>query len=259
MSRSSSVLNAGPLEPDSSTRRDALRSFARLGLGLAAVSIPGVLGAFPRPARAQGSQPQRSVNEVLNFALTLEYLEAEYYTMGVSSGVVPATAQDVFRTIRDHEKAHVAFLQKALGGDAVAKPTFDFTAGGMFKPFSDYATFLLLSQAFEDLGVRAYKGQAPFLLDKKDVLLPALSIHSVEARHAAEVRRLRGLQAWIPFDQPGVPAPVAPVYAGMAETTKYKINVPQISGVAAEPVTEAFDESLDTDQVLKIAKPFIKS
>lgn len=245
----------------STSRRDAVRSVGRLGLGLATASLPGLLAVLARSAQAQSTPPQQqpSVTEVLNFALTLEYLEAEYYTMGVNSGVVPAAALDIYKTIRDHEQAHVAFLQQALGGDAVAKPTFDFTAGGMFQPFSDYPTFLLLSQAFEDLGVRAYKGQAPNLLTNKDVLLAALSIHSVEARHAAEVRRLRGLQAWIPFDQPGVPPAVAPVYAGMAETTKYKIDVPRVSGVSAEAVTEAFDEALGMSEVLQIAGSFIKS
>jgi hypothetical protein len=75
-----------------------------------------------------------------------------------------------------------------------SKPTFDFTVGGAFDPFNNYTQFLALSQAFEDTGVRAYKGQATNLISTPDLLTAALQIHSVEARHASEVRRLRGLK-----------------------------------------------------------------
>jgi rubrerythrin len=62
----------------------------------------------------------------------------------------------------------------------------------VFFSFTDYQQFLALAQAFEDTGVRAYKGQAANLMSKPDLLTAALQIHSVEARHASEVRRLRG-------------------------------------------------------------------
>lgn len=206
---------------------------------------------------------RQTVTDVLNFALTLEYLEAEFYIQGVATnGLIPAADRTIFTTIRDHEVAHVEFLKGALGSAAVAKPTFDFTAGGKFDTFTNYETFKLLAQAFEDTGVRAYKGQAPNLIDNKDVLEAALTIHSVEARHAAEVRRLRGLQGWIPFNQPGAPAPVAPVYAGMSVTVKAGINVVSIAspfGVSEEDVTEAYDEPLTKQAVLDIASPFIVS
>lgn len=216
--------------------------------------------------KAAGNEARRRVHPVVNFALTLEYLEAEFYTIGVAtSGLIPAADRTIFTTIRDHEVAHVQFLRNYLTSEGltpVAKPTFDFTAGGRFDPFTNYETFKLLAQAFEDTGVRAYKGQAGNLIDDKDLLIAALTIHSVEARHAAEVRRLRGLQGWIPFNQPGAPAPVAPVYAGMAVTVKAGINVVSIAspfGVTEEDVTEAFDEALSMQAVLDIASPFIVS
>ena len=72
------------------------------------------------------------------------------------------------------------FLANALGSAAVEKPEFDFTAGGMFGDvFSNYATFVTLSQGFEDTGVRAYKGQAPNLMSNDAILTAAHTIHSV--------------------------------------------------------------------------------
>ena len=99
---------------------------------------------------------------MLNFALTLEYLEAAFYKTGNgSSGLIPAEYRALFRTIGEHETAHVALLQRALGAAAVKAPKVDFTAGGKYADvFSNFKTFATLSATFEDLGVAAYKGQA---------------------------------------------------------------------------------------------------
>lgn len=241
------------------SRRAALREAGRLGVaGLALASVPLALAASARRAFAQGGLPQDIV-DVLNFALTLEYLENEFYIMGLNSGVIPAADRPIFELIQDHEQAHVDFLVQTLGSAAVSKPNFDFTAGGMFDPFNDYPTFKLLSQGFEDTGVRAYKGQAPKLIENDTVLTAALTIHSVEARHAARVRRLNGLQGWIPFEQPGAIAAVQPVYAGEANVTHLGLDVTTVTDVDDEEVTESFDEPLTMQQVLAIADPFIVS
>jgi hypothetical protein len=169
---------------------------------------------FALAALADTALPQGIV-DVLNFALTLEYLESSFYNAGVgTSGLIPASDLAIFQQIQKHENAHVAFLESVLGSAAAAKPTFDFTAGGMFADvFSNYATFQAVSQAFEDTGVRAYKGQAANLMSAPDILTAALQIHSVEARHAAEVRRLRGLDGWIIAKTGNLPAAVnAAVY-----------------------------------------------
>lgn len=253
----------GQLDPDVlervASRRDALRSLGRMGAGAALATVPLALAVSARSAFGQGLSQQ--VIAVLNFALTLEYLEAEFYTRGVAqAGLIPASDQPIFVKVRDHEQAHVALLTSVLGSNAVAKPQFDFTAGGMFNPFGNYDQFKLLSQAFEDTGVRAYKGQAPRLIDNDQVLTTALRIHSVEARHASVIRRLRGLQGWIPFTQPdGIIPAVQPVYQGEAETMQLGVNVLQVasSGVSEEDVTEAFDEPLTMEQVLAIVDPFI--
>ena len=189
----------------------------------------------------------------------------------MASGLIPESDKMVFMKIGEHEKEHVAFLKSALGDAAIGKPTFDFTAGGMFPdPFSNYQVFLTLSQAFEDTGVRAYKGQAPKLKDDKAVLLAALRIHSVEARHAAEVHLIRGLRVWASeMETGGVPAAV---YAGenniyqkegidlIALTYKDMYQSNGMDQMMTEKIVrEAFDEPLTKEQVLAIAGPFIKS
>ena len=198
------------------------------------------------------------VVEVLNFALTLEYLESEFYTQGVgTTGLLGADVRDVFDQIRKHEVAHVSLLQSVLGDRAVAKPAFDFTAGGTFADvFSNAQTFAALAQAFEDTGVRAYKGQAPNLMDNGDVLETALTIHSVEARHASEVRRIRRQKGWITgSDRGDLPPATQGVYAGESNTFHFILAQP---GPGLE-MSEAFDEPLTKGQVLEIVRPFLRA
>lgn len=254
-------------------RRDAIRRGASLSAmaaaGLRMASVPVALSALSREAFAQSALPAVVV-DVLNFALTLEYLEAEFYVTGVGTpGLIPAADRAIFTTIRDHEVAHVDYLKGALGAAAVAKPSFDFTAGNgsMQGPFADvfrkYETFMAVAQAFEDTGVRAYKGQAPALQPFDAVLTAALSIHSVEARHAAEVRRLRGRfqeiyprKGWITLDFTDIPG-TQPVYAGEANTVHGGIDAATLVPLERGRVTEAFDEPLTKAQVLAIVDPFI--
>ena len=248
------------IDPDAldriGSRRDAVREMVRVGRTAALASIPVALAASAKPAFGQ-SLPQ-NVIDVLNFALTLEYLENEFYIQGLAtSGLIPGVDRAVFETIQAHEQAHVEFLAGALGSAAVAKPTFDFTAGGALPTFTDYTTFKLLSQAFEDTGVRAYKGQAPALVGNDAILEAALTIHSVEARHAAHVRRMNGYQGWIPLDQPGAPAAIQATYAGEEDPSALGINFLDVANVSIESATEAFDEPLSMADTLAIAGQFI--
>ena len=229
------------------SRRGALTRGGKMAGTVALASRPVAFGLMARRAFAQSTGLPQDIIDVLNFALTLEYLEDEYYRTGLSSGIIPAADQPIFQQISTHEAAHVALLQGALGASAVAKPTFDFTAGGTFDPFGNYAIFQALSQGFEDTGVRAYKGQAANLIANDAILTTALQIHSVEARHASAVRRLRGQKGWITGNQTDVPQ-LQPVYDG-----EEAANGSATSAEAAEP----FDEPLTKDQVLAIAAPFI--
>ncbi len=221
-------------------------------------------GALAGAAFGKGQQLPEQIKDVLNFALTLEYLEDEYYRTGLSkSGLIPSDTRSVFGQISKHETAHVALLKSVLGGDAVKKPNFDFTAGGTFSDvFSNYQTFLALSQAFEDTGVRAYKGQAGNLMSNAKILTVALQIHSVEARHAAEVRRIRGEKSWITKDSRGTLPPAAdPVYFADRKTSEGGVNLSNLmstSKLTDETISQAFDEPLSKDQVLRIAGLFIK-
>jgi Ferritin-like domain len=250
----------GGLDPELTrrvvSRREALLRTGKMAGAVAVASMPLAFGVMAKEAVAQGGLPQ-GVIDVLNFALTLEYLEDDFYRTAVeTSAVIPPTDLPVFQQISKHEAAHVALLQGVLGASAVARPAFDFTAGGLFDPFADYGQFLALSQGFEDTGVRAYKGQAASLITEDAVLQTALQIHSVEARHAAEVRRLRGLRGWITGADSDVPA-LLPIYVGEENTTQGAVNVAQFG--TAEAASEAFDEPLSLDDVLAIANQFVVS
>ena len=243
------------------SRRKLLKKTA-----FAAVGTAGLLTATLNNAFADDGD----VVDVLNFALLLEYLEAEFYAKALEKGgLIPDSDRNVFMKIGEHEKEHVELLKSALGDKAISKPAFDFTAGGKYPTaLTDYSTFLVLSQSFEDLGVRAYKGQAPRLKGYKDVLLTALRIHSVEARHAADVRLIRGLRVWASEQETGG-APAA-VYEG--ENLLYQhdaidlisLVTPKIvqrdggaEMMAEKIVRESFDEPLTKEKVLAIAGPFV--
>jgi len=233
---------------DHVSRRHVFHNFLKKA---AAGVAPVAFGAVLNKAYAQTNV----VADVLNFALTLEYLEAEFYNKGLSSNLIMGMeGQMTFQQIAKHENAHVALLKSALGGAAISKPNFDFTAKGAFGDvFSNYKTFLTVSQAFEDTGVRAYKGQAPRLIPFPDVLQTALQIHSVEAQHAAKVRYLNGSRGWITGNQ-GVPSAV---YAGEDNTMQGGASVNGLGGIGFDRASEAYDEPLSKEAVLAIAAPFL--
>jgi hypothetical protein len=117
------------------------------------------------------------VVDILNFALTLEYLEDEFYRTALASNFIPAQFGEVFSTISRHESEHVMTLSGALGAAAVPKPRFDFTARGKYPDiFSNFRTFALVSQTLEDTGVAAYKGQAPNLTGGGQLLAIAVAL-----------------------------------------------------------------------------------
>jgi hypothetical protein len=247
------------------SRRDMFTKGLDFGIKTAMTAIPLAFLLKPESVYARTTS---SVTDVLNFALTLEYLEAAYYQMGLSSGVVAAADKTVIQQISKHETAHVALLQStitSLGGTPVTSPTFDFTAGGTYSPFTDYPTFLILANAFEDTGVRAYKGQAVNLIGSGAVLTAALDIHSVEARHASEIRRIRGLKGWITGkSSAGVPDAIyaagspADMFPAEDNITQGGVDVSTVTSISASYITECFDEPLDMASVLAIAKPFIQ-
>lgn len=202
-------------------RRAFLRTAGLGGLALAAGS------SLLLPGAAHAAEQKLSDVDILNFALNLEYLEAEFYLwamrgeglsaddstgVGGNPGRVIGGSEVKFDTqsvreigteIAADELAHVRFLRAALGGAAVARPVIDlrdsFTAAARaagligqsdtFDPFANEDNFLLAAFIFEDVGVTAYKGAAPLIVDK-GYLEAAAGILAVEAYHAGTVRTL---------------------------------------------------------------------
>jgi len=167
---------------DLDTRKDFFR---RAGVAGGSLIAGGVLmGGMPSLAAAAPSKKQDV--KILNYALTLEYLEAAFYKQAVANGAATGPALALATVIRDHEAAHVKFLKKALGKAAVKSPKFDF--GDTVK---DPTKFLETAFVLENTGVSAYLGQAG-RIKQTAVLGAAGSILTVEARHAGAVAQLIG-------------------------------------------------------------------
>ena len=251
---------------NSQSRKETILNIGSFGKKIALATMPAAfLAALPKISMAANKDV---IVDTLQFALTLEYLENEYYNLGLTANVMLNSDKVIFQQISKHESAHVTFLKEvinSLGATPANKPIFDFTVGGAFSPFTNYETFLALAQAFEDAGVRAYKGQAGNLISNNTVLTAALQIHSVEGRHASEVRRLRTLRgydtskSYISGNSRGtLPAATQAVYDGEENVTQGGVNLQTaLSGYSATSIQEAFDEPLTKQQVLDIAGLFI--
>ena len=144
-----------------------------------------LVGGLPRIALGKPSAAQDA--KILNFALLLEYLESAFYASAMKHAGLTGEHKRLARTVHQHEAAHVQALKKALGSSAVKRPTFDFGAA-----VQSQSAFTSTAITLEDTGVQAYQGQAPFI-KSNDVFKAAISIHPVEARHAAWIRNLGGM------------------------------------------------------------------
>jgi Ferritin-like domain len=259
-------------------RRSALNAIGNIGKKMALAAAPIAIGsAFNK---AVGQNTLTAVNDILNYALLLERLEYSFYDQALKATTLTATLTGADRTaietIRAHELAHVNLLQAALGSNAAATPTFNFGTA-----LSTYPTFLTFAQAFEDTGVRAYKGQAaniPRTLNPTvngqtvNLLTVALQIHSVEARHAAHVRYMRrgtaagaqtSIMPWVMnAEANGAPSAVYgagnPVANFPAEDNLVQggLTLTSVAGntYSAADVSAAFDEPLDNTTVTAIAR-----
>jgi hypothetical protein len=171
------------------------------------------VGATP----AQAAVGDRNDEAILNYALTLEYIQEAFYGEVERIGALTGGLAEQARVVGAHERAHVKAFREVLGERAVKRPRFDFRGAT-----ENGDRFRRTAVAFEDLAVAAYKGQAP-LIHKQAYLVPALAIHTVEARHAAWIRRLAGLTpAANAFDEPRTRKSTL----GIVAATKFEVMKP---------------------------------
>ncbi len=178
------------------TRGQFLRRSGRV----LAAGVAGGTGIMLARDLAPGSAHARSEREdlaILNFALALEYLQSSFYTEAERVGALHGPLARQARVVGSHERAHVTALRAVLGHHAIARPHFDF------RGTTDSAkSFRSTAVALEDLSVGAYKEQLP-RIRSTSYLAAAVSIQSVEGRHAAWIRRLAGfVPAEHAFDEP---------------------------------------------------------
>ena len=189
---------------DEQGRRSFLRHALLVGVGATYVAVAagdprfgGTTSADASPVVTASPKAAKSDLDILNYALTLEYLESAFYTRGLEKGILSGRDLALVQPIRDHEAEHVKAVSatiKGLGGTPVAKPKIKFPAG----TFASRDSFLKTASVFEELGVKAYHGQVPLVKDGA-ILLAAASIAGVESRHAAILADLIGGN---PFPRP---------------------------------------------------------
>ena len=279
---------------------------------LAIGSVPIALGVLSKDLYAQAVPT--AIKNVLDFALALEIFENEFYkaVLGRSASAaqnnafaavraLAATVPGAVNTldqIQKHEVSHVATLQAAGATNVfgLTEASFDFTGargagnGPFAKATTDLPFLLEVAQGAEDTGVRAYKGQAGNLISSPGILEAALRIHSVEARHASRIRRMRRAAANAPStvrlsgtvrgggaaaagatdagpNAAAVTAAFDKIYGAGANsttapsetnTTHAGIDVTTLSGASfgLEAAQEAFDEPLDRADVVAIVQGF---
>ena len=192
-------------EAAGASRADFLKRGGVAGAGFLAGGV--LFSGLVSPAEAAISTHHKSKKndvKIANYALTLEYLEAEFYKQAVASGAITQPEVRAFATTTaSHEATHVKALKGVLGSKAVKKPSFDFG-----DTVTNQDKFKMTAQVLEDTGVSAYAGQGPNLLQRPYVKL-ALSIHSVEARHAAWIRFINSSGGLSGTGTANLPAPKA--------------------------------------------------
>jgi rubrerythrin len=244
------------------SRRAVFQSLGTLAKRTALASTPVLLGSMFQKAYA-GTNADTPI-QILNYALTLEQLEADFYRQFVAAGTATGAAAAAIAQIKKHEDAHAALLTnvvKALGGTPVTGTKFKASA---FP--AAYADQLVVAQVLEDTGVRAYKGRAAELTGTADqniagignvnLLTVALQIHSVEARHAAHIRYMRGKNAWVTN---GEDVSTNAAYTGAipeSNVTQAGFNLTTALGTpySATDVAASFDEPLTPAEVLDMSR-----
>jgi rubrerythrin len=190
-----------PADPAAAERRSPLGRLSRGALLKGSIAGLGALagGAVGATELAASPQPRRSSatdQAILTFGLLIERLQAAFYAQALRTAHLTGEARQFAQIVGEEERAHVKFLEAALGSAAGTSPRFKFG-----DAVTDPAKFLATAISLEETGLGVYNGQAVNLTAK--ALAAAARIVSVEARHAAWARALAGkLPAPVPVDAP---------------------------------------------------------
>ncbi len=251
-----------------SGRRELVKSF---GTKVAIAAMPLAIGSlfFSKKAAAQTTVTDNNLTENLNFVLELAYFQYNFYrTANSTCGLIPTSTNNSlgfndlpgFKVIEANELAHINFLNTAIAAlgatpytpknyvatnlEPFYVPTaYDFTMGGTYSTvFSNYATFLIIAQTFQDTFVRCLKGQMQAVLSNTTLLTNLFQIHSTEARHAAHVRTVRRYTNAPEHPAPWITNDIAPIPA-LQTTYNGEDNLTQINGTIINTLPDAFDPS----------------
>jgi len=268
-------------------RRQVLKSF---GARAVAAALPFATGSLFTEAYGKTTGVDAHV-QALNFILALEYFAYNYYhTANNTGGLIPANDQPGFLTIENEKKAHITYLNAQIANTFLGSPytpknynpsasnpyfvvsgAYDFTAGGKYLVFSDYPTFVMMAETFEDTFVHGYLGQTTVALDSNTLLALLMQMQCSVARHASFARFVRRnlgyAQApehpapWITNNIPPIPD-LQLYYSGEENTSQLGIDIsllPGISGTTPQiSATAAFDDNLkDRLAVLSLLSYFM--
>jgi hypothetical protein len=212
------------VDVDGALQETAARAFpatraAFLRRSLGAVAGAGVGALFAGEASAAPATTKNDI-AILRFDLVLEYLQSGLYTEAERLGELTPKTLAWARVVGAHERAHVQALKNLLGPNIVPSPTFNYRG-----VTSDEQRFIKTAVAFEDLTAALLKWQA-VRLDSRSIVAAAVTLHSVETRHAAWIRHLIGLKpATTAFDKPASQARMARLIA----STRFVASRPRMA------------------------------
>ena len=248
------------------SRRDAISSassklITALGIG----AIPVAMAAVSRSAAAQTTT---DVIDAAQFVLLVLQMQAELHLRAASSsGFIPTADLSAMSGMRVQDASQVQLMGALINSLSTVpndQPAFDWTAKGAFPGFAfasgQYATYQIIAHGLEDLGVRAIKGQIARMTANTNAMSQVATYASVQGRHAAEIRRIRGKKAWITSNsRDDLPAVFQPVYDGEEVTVHAGFDSAALGGAngGASPVTEAFDEPLTKAQANVVISKFL--
>lgn len=220
------------IDTDGALRETAAEAFpltrGELFRRSATAAAAGALGFFAAAEDEAGAAAAKTKNDIaiLRFDQVLEYLQAGLYTEAERLGALSPKTLDWARVVGAHERAHLFAIRTLLGPHAVKNPGFNYGS-----VTSDEDAFVKTAVAFEDLTAALLKWQAP-RLDSREIIAAAVSLHSVETRHAAWIRHVVGLRpATSAFDKPASQRKMAQ----LIESTHFVVSRPKVVARKKKP------------------------